>query len=371
MPKRITIKGAGGQTDLTALADNPDENEINLFELANAILIRKKIIGLTVLAVMLIAAVVVMILPSQFRSSACILPSGGADEMSELKMLAGFNTGSNIEENSSILFPTILRSQTIQNGVLAKTYRFNHDGEEKILTLKDYFEIDNPDRLRYALDGILNVALDKKTAVIGLSLETTYPEFSQKVLDEYLAQLENYNLHTRRSQAKENALYLGNQITKIKREMTAVENNLAQFQMVNLDWAGSTDPVTLKELGRLKREVELKARAYMYLVQEHETVKFDAQKDVPIVRVLDQPSLPTQRISPQRTVIVLLSGLITFLTMLIGIIIGEGLKKKEEGPDQEAYQSLRQNIKQAFPRSIQTINRVKQLANREETTVMI
>ncbi|MCP4569366.1 MAG: hypothetical protein GY841_17465 [FCB group bacterium] len=371
MPKRITIKGAGGQTDLTTLADNPAESEINLFELANTILKRKKIIGLTVLTVMLIAAVVVMILPSQFRSSASILPSGGADEMSELKMLAGFKAGSNFEENSSILFPTILRSQTIQNGVIAKTYRFTHDGEEKVLTLKDYFEIDNPDRLSKALDGILYVALDKKTAVIGLSLETTYPEFSQKVLTEYLAQLENYNLHTRRSQAKENALYLGNQITKIKQEMTAVENNLAQFQMVNLDWAGSTDPATLKELGRLKREVELKSQAYMYLVQEYETAKFDAQKDMPIVRILNQPSLPTIKTSPRRTVIVLLSGLITFLTMLIGIIFGEGLKKKEEGPDQEAYRGLRQNIRLAFPRSTRTINRVARFVNREETTVNI
>ena len=112
MSKRITIKGATDQRS-PERNDRVDENSINLVELATALLKRKKLIARTIFGVMIITAIVVLLIPNQYRSTASILPSGPVDKMSELKMLAGFNQNSNMGENSSLLFPSILLSQTI------------------------------------------------------------------------------------------------------------------------------------------------------------------------------------------------------------------------------------------------------------------
>lgn len=366
MSKRITIKGATDQRS-PERNDRVDENSINLVELATALLKRKKLIARTVFGVMVITAIVVLLIPNQYRSTASILPSGPVDKMSELKMLAGFNQNSNMGENSSLLFPSILLSQTVLDGVLEKTYNLSHDDREISLTLQDYFELDNPDKLRNSLYEIVSVVMDKKTAVVGLSLQTKYPELSQQILKEFLAQLENYNLHTRRSRARENAQYLATQLGNTRLEMTAIEDSLESFQQVNLDWAGSTDPATLKEIGRLKREVELKSQTYMYLTREYETARFDALKNVPIVRILDQPTLPTIKSGPFRTIIVLLSGIVTLIGMISAFVIIEGFIRKGSGPEKESIHDLRTDLVEAFPYTTRVVNRIRHTINRDHS----
>jgi uncharacterized protein involved in exopolysaccharide biosynthesis len=246
--------------------------------------------------------------------------------MADLKRLAGFGAMSAADENSSELFPEILRSRAIQDDVLDKRYNFTHDAKLYTIKLGDYFDQDNPDKLRAAINDITYISLDKKTGVIALAVETEYPELSKAVLESYIAELESFNLHTRRSAARENATYLGRQIEQTRQEMAKAEDELESYQSANRNWLEGSSPDLLKTIVRLQREVEIQNKKYLYLTQEYEIAKLDAQRDVPIVRILDRPSLPVEKTGPKRTLIILAMGLVAFLATCFGVVLIEVMR---------------------------------------------
>lgn len=369
MRKKITIKdGCCDAEDENDLLNNHAGSEtgitgsdVNLLEMIGHLFKYKKIIAAAVLLIMLAATVKVLLTPNVYQSRATILPSGQVDKLSQLKRLAGLGGSQAEGENSSELFPVILRSQLIRDAVLSKTYSFTHKDEKVTITLKDHLGLDNPDALRVQLRDMTSITTDNN-GIIKLAATTTYPELSQAVVKEYLAQLENYNMHKRRSGAKENAAYLSRQLDNTKKDLALAEDRLEQFQLVNSDWATGADPTIIKELGRLQREVEVKSQTQLFLMQEHEIARLNIQRDIPIVRVLDGPSLPTLKSGPHRKIIVFLSGMIAFLSTAFVILLLEALGKKKRGPDKESYRYLHNSFSQAFPRTDKVINRIGRLA---------
>ena len=342
---------------------SPAEAEIDLFALTGLFVKRKKWIAATVGSVIIIATVILLVLPYKYTSTASILPSGTIDKMSGLKELAGFGSFPSTDENSSELFPVILRSHLIRDAVLNKEYSFTHQSKPMTLTLAKYFNQDNPDKLREALTRITSVSMDKKNGVISVTVETKYPEFSRDILNQYLGELETFNLHKRRSQGKDNAQYLTRQLKEMQRELEQAEDSLEQFQLVNRDWAASSDPEILKMLSRLQRDIELKSRTYFFLRQEYEIAKLDAQKDVPIVRILDRPSLPTKKSGPHRGLAIVVCGMASLFATLFFVVVFEALKKRSAGPDRESYQALTKDLQRTFPR----VSRLVTKGAREET----
>lgn len=341
----------------------PVEAEIDLFALTGLFVKRKKWIAVTVGAVVLMVMVIMLLLPNKYKSTATILPSGAVDKMSGLKELAGFGSFPSTDENSSELFPVILRSHLIRDAVLNKEYSFTHQSKPMTLTLAKYFNQDNPDKLREALTRITSVSMDKKNGVISVTVETKYPKFSRDILNQYLGELETFNLHKRRSRAKDNAQYLARQLKEMQRELEQAEDSLEQFQLVNRDWAVSSDPAITKMLSRQQRDIEVKSKTYLFLRQEYEITKLDAQKDVPIVRILDRPSLPTKKSGPHRGLAIVVCGMASLFATLFFIVVFEALKKRSTGPDRESYQILTKDLQRTFPRVTRLVTR----RAREET----
>ena len=353
MPSRFTMK----RVNENSLPERGSEIRVSPFELAALLVRRKRIIAGSVLAVMILTAAITLLIPSTYTSVATILPSRGPDKMAELKSLAGLSGLMGQDENASELYPVILGSQTVRDAVLKATYTFDDDGEEQRLTLPAYFEQDNPDKLRRALAEITSVSSDKKTGVITIAVETEYPAFSQAILASYMDELESFNLHKRRSQARERATYLSRELTERKAELEAAEDSLAAFQAQNRDWMGSSDPDIAKLMARLKRVVETRGQTYFYLTQEYEIAKLDAQKDVPVVRILDQPTLPIQKSGPKRAAIVLTVGVLAFLVSLFGVIVFEAIRRSSRGSDRPAFEELRREFSQEFPRINRLVSR--------------
>lgn len=346
MRKSLTFNNS---LEMSAKNSDSSENEINLFELGTFLLQRKKFIVYTVGIVMLLTTVILLLIPNKYRSTATILPSGTKDKLASLKSLAGFGNFS-ANESSSELFPVIIRSQLTGKTVLNETYTFQHKDKLKTLTLPDYFDENDPDKLKEKLAKIISTSMDKKTGVIRLSVETKYSGFSQAVLRKYLSELEDFNLNKRRSRAGENERYLAQRMKLKEEELEQAEKNLEQFQSANRNWIGSSNPQIIKELAGLKRNLEITTKAFLFLAQEYELAKFEAQKDVPIVQLLDSPSLPTQKSSPHRLLILILTLVITFLGAVFSVVIYESFKRKSTGANKEEYQVFRESLSKTFPR---------------------
>lgn len=329
---------------------------------------RRTIIGVT-LAVCIVAAGLLFLIPNKYLSEASLLPSGSQDKMADLKRLAGFGSMSLTDENSSELFPEILRSRSIQDSVLAKRYHFTHNSKPMTVRLAEYFDRESPDKLRGALNDVTYIALDKKTGVIDISVETEYPDLSRQVLAAYLSELESFNLYARRSAARDNAQYLGRQIDRTKIEMAAAEDSLESYQASNRNWLEGSSPDLLKTIARLQREVEIQNKKYLYLTQEYEIAKLDAQKDVPIMRVLDEPSLPVEKSSPKRGLLLLTIGLVTLLGTTFCVVAADIWRKRlSEHRDQE-IDELTADLTQAFPSVGRVLQRTSKVTETEKVSV--
>jgi uncharacterized protein involved in exopolysaccharide biosynthesis len=314
-------------------------------------------------------AIVMVFTPNQYISTATILPSGKSDNMSALKEAVGIGNGGGVDENSSVLFPVVLQSRTIAYGVLSRTYRIEHEGRTLTIVPKEYFKLTDPNELRQALADVTSVLIEKKTGDIHLEVESKYPRLSQALTQAYLDELEDFNINRRKSMAKENTRYLEGQILRARDSLRDAEDKLAEFRRHNADWAGNTNYEILSELTRLQREAEVKSTAYVYLQQQLEMARLDVQRSVPITRILDQPSLPTLKSRPQRTLSVLIAGFTAFMITLCAVLLQEYLRREQEGPAATAYLELRSDISRNFPRTSRIIRFVSRTRTSEPESV--
>ena len=366
---RSGSEGTPADSSMTTSPNHRLAGEVNLFRVFSTLLHRKRVIGYVSLGSILFATAITLLISNKFQSTASILPSGNVDKMAELKSLAGLGNLGGTDENSSELFPVIIQSRTICDAVLDKTYTIESDGKTRTVTLGEYFDQADPDKLREALRQVTSVSTDKKTGVIGLGVETTSPALSRAVLETYLNELENFNLHKRRSEARERVAYLNRELESRRKELEVTEDSLAAFQSANQNWAATTDPTILKMLTRLQRAVETKNTTYLYLMQELEVAKLDVQKDTPIMRVLDKPSLPTVKSSPHRSIIILMSGMAAFVLTTFVVLGLAALQDEGKNVDPDGYRSFRREFRTAFPRTSGFIGRRFHIVAKEEDVV--
>ena len=338
-----------------------NETMPTLVDLFGLLLRRKRLIVGVTAVVMILATVGVYLTPNRYISRAGILPSGNVDKMAQLKSLAGFGSTGGSDENSSELFPVILRSRRVAEGVLDKTYSFMHDGKHIDISCRSFLGHTDPDVLYDRLNAIMSVSTSPSTGVIELEVETIYPGLSQAIARQYISELEDFNLNKRRSGAGENERYLTDQLNMIQRELEFAEDSLERFQNANRNWDAGADPAMLKTLGRLKRDIQIKSGTYVFLSEQYAAARFDAHKDVPIVRVLDEPSLPTMKSGPRRKITIVLSGFGAFAAMILLLAGIEIIKARSRENEGEEYQALRHEINQAFPKSVNTVNRVRRI----------
>ncbi len=339
-----------------------------IIELARLIIRRWKKIAIVTVLAMTAMAIIMAFTPNQYVSTATILPSGKSDNMSALKEVVGIGAGAGIDENSSVLYPVVLQSRTIADALLGRSYTVKDNGKTITVVPASYFGTDNPDQLRQALSDVTTVTTDRKTSEIRITVETRFPELSRGLVAEYLTRLEEYNLYRRKSLARDNQRYLASQILVSRDSLRECENNLAEFRRRNADWAMSSNSDVLYELTRLQREVEVKSAAYLYLQQQYEVAKLDAQRDVPIVRILDQASLPTLKSQPRRTLSVLLTGFAAFFLTTLLLLIREYIRRESTGASAPAFAELRKDIKANVPGVSRALKLVSQSPRRETAT---
>lgn len=318
-----------------------------------------------------ITSVVMLMTPNVYQSSATILPSGQTDNVSALKDLVGLSGSMQTDENSSALYPLILQSNLVCDAVIQKSYTFSNGESVEALTLADYLQQTDPTRLRNALRDMTNLKAGKRTGEIIISVETQFPELSQAVCNEYLAQLEDYNLTKRKSSAKNTQIYLAKQITSKEEELRVAELKLEAFRKLNSDWSGSTNPEILTELSTLQRNVEVNSGALLYLQQQFEMAKFNAQKDIPIVRVLDKPSLPTLKSGPQRTVTVLSFALLATLLTAGLLLVYNRISVNTSLSDTAHARGLAQDFVRSFPRTTLILRQAAKLTTRTRSHELV
>jgi len=344
---------AEGMLEAGRVSSESQAADVNLFSLLQLFIRKRRWIFWITGSFTVLTAVWLFMTPNRFQSYATLLPSHNTDKLADLKRMAGLGSFVTGEENMSELYPVILSSQTIRSVVFDRSYRFEHDNRVVDTTLTEYFgltELDDKDEQYRSLASITKIAADRKTGVLTLSVETTMPAFSQAIVSAYLEELESFNTYKRKSRAQENVRYLKQQVAVYESKLIAAEDSIESFQKANRNWAGSTIPEIIKALARHRRDVEINARTFGLLKQEHVLARIEAQNDVPIVRLLDEPTLPTEKSGPFRLRKIVTMAMISFFGTLFVLLVIDTFRRHSRGPNQDSYLESRNEFARAFPR---------------------
>lgn len=277
--------------------------------------------GVTVLA----TVVFCLFTPNRYTAKAVILPSGGTpSDQAALGEFAGLLGDSPLasaklsSEQSSFLYPDVLKSRLLSEAVISKVYEYPKGSKTKRQDLFDYFKVKKMDPAIKALAKITCFEMDRKTGVITISATTKNRHLSAAIANEYIDQLEEYNLDTRRSKAKENEKFISQRLEEVKAELRQAEDSLEAFQLKNRNFNTSSSPELATRLARLERELEIKSNVFLTLTQQYELARVETKKEVPIVQVLDYAKPPDEKAGPNRKLLVLTSLL---LSTLLGIAL--------------------------------------------------
>ncbi len=288
-----------------------------------------------VTATLMVTLVYCLLIPNWYTSTATILPTSGSGGLSGLSSFAGsladlgLGTMMQADENSSALFPKILKSRLISEKILNHQFDFNFENQKQSMTLAEYINADNRDKEIKKLNKLITINVDKSTGVIRLSAMTEYPELSALVVHTYLDELNDYNMNNRTSKAQENKNFIENRLTGVIAELYTVEEKLKTFQNNNRNYLASSDPTLRQEHLRLQRQVSIKEAVMLQLTKQFELARVEAAKDIPIVRVIDKGSVPIMKTKPSRTIYMFMALIGSIIFSVILSLSFELFQKRE------------------------------------------
>jgi uncharacterized protein involved in exopolysaccharide biosynthesis len=279
----------------------------------------RKFIGIVTGVVTVLAIIISLLLPEYFRSTAILLPDtdkskpGSLGEMSDLAALAGVSV--NGEVSIVKLYPTILRSESVLKKVIYSRYQTKAYPDS--VNLIQYWEIKekNPEREYEAallnLRTGLDVAMDLKTAVLTMSIETREPQVSADILNNIIRAADIFIRTKRSTNASEQRKWIEARLVEVKADLSKAENALKDFREKNRSISGS--PQLLLDQERLMREMQINSTMYVELKKQYELAKIEEIRTTPIINVLDYGRAAAKKERPKKGTIIFVSMILAFV----------------------------------------------------------
>ena len=377
------------------------DEEINLLELLQVVVRRKRLIARFCGVAAVLAVVASLVLPSIYSATAKILPpqketSGGlAAMLGQAGGLAGLAAGIGFG-GSADLYLGILKSRSVADGVI------------KRLDLATVYTTKTPDETRKALekavkmqagkDGIISITaenrdpklaaalanafveeLERKSVQLNLTKAGTERAFLEKRIDVVKEDLKRAEEDLKVFEEKNKAIKVDSQATasiegiaRLKAEIVAKEVQLASLRSYETDespevkavqaaigklrnqlggLAGSSRsgdgiptvgsvPNLGIEYARRMREVKTQEAIYEQLMKQYEVAKLTEAKDSSSIQVLDEAVVPVKKSKPKRSLIVILATVAAFFSALFLAFMLEYFEKMP-ADDRARWEELR------------------------------
>ena len=310
-----------------ATVSHPDwrvTDDFSLFSVGTIILRNRWRIVRWSLAFGVLAALTVIGKPRVYRAAASFIPQGTDPGRSSLATLAG-QFGVAIPSSSQGLTPefyaTLVRAPVLLRGIATDTFTVAEMGGRRVPFL-ELFDIEGEtptgrlDNAVRALEGMISVSHEKPTGVIALTVTTPWPSVSLAIAQATLDGVNEFNLHTRQSQAGAERRFVEGRLQVAAQELRQAEDRVAQFRASNRQYTSS--PGLSFQHERLVREVTIREGVFTSLNQAYEEVRLREVRDTPVITVVEPPLLPTHA-QPRGRVIRTVLGLVG--GAVIGVIL--------------------------------------------------
>lgn len=339
---------------------NPEEQEIDLIELAQKVWAGRKLIFKACGIAVIVALVVAFSIPKEYATSVTLAPEVGgrssSSNLGALAAMAGVNLRTSAGEDalSPELYPDIVSSTPfltslfdvrVQDGeaeidttlyVYLKDYQrapwwgvitsapfraigwvsslFKDEAEEQggAAELNLFHLTQEESNIANALSGRIAVDVDKKTGVTTLTVTMQDPLISASLTDTIMHSLQNYITDYRTNKARHDLAYMEKLYKEARQEYMEAQEKYARFADTNLDL---NRLIYRAEQERLQNEMNLAFQVYTQVAQQLQMAKAKVQEITPVYTVVQPATVPLSAAKPSKMLIlvafVFLAGVVS------------------------------------------------------------
>ena len=265
-----------------------------------------------------LAIVISALMSNYYKSTATLLPEtersklSALGNLSDLASLAGINPG---EVSLVKLYPRIIVSEAVLKNVLSSKYyseKFNDS-----VTLVRFWGLEQKtpeltyERALAVLRDQLDVAMDVKTSIVSISIETRDARVSADIVNKVASELDKFIRTKRTTNATEQRKWIEARLQEVKKDLENAENGLRDFREKNRRVLDS--PELLLEQERMVREVQINSALYTELKKQYELIKIEEIKNIPIITVMDAGRPAALKERPKRGILVITVFMLSFI----------------------------------------------------------
>lgn len=357
----------------------PIEEAIDLLGLAKIIWVNRKMILSITLFSLFIGLLVALLSPKEFTASSAFIPQTGTSNktgssLGGLASLAGINLGG-ISIGSEIppaLYPKFAGAVPFKKALLETEITLSGSSEK--ITYKEYFtKIHSPGILSLlksytiglpgkiissvrgntattvieekgelikvsreefglfkALESQLTISPNENEGFVSISFTMPDPVMAAEMVKATETLLQKEVIAYKIQNAREQLKFTETQFVEKKEEFEKIQSRLANFRDRNQNIVSAS---VNNELQRLQSEYDFAFNIYNELAKQLEQAKLQVSKDTPIFSVIQPVTVPTEKSSPNRPLILIASivlGIIISLGIVFGSVFFKDVKKKWE-----------------------------------------
>lgn len=316
---------------MTEPRSTSEPDGLSLLSLANVALRHRWFVIRIVLLAMVGTAAVVLLRPFRYTVDSTFRLQSRDKTLSTLTGLAtqlGLSVPNTDADQTPAFYVDLLRSREILGEAVTHRYPSSALPRDSTEDLIASFKTSGAtrgirrDRTMEKLSDAMTVVASARTGVITLSVTLRDPVLAQAVTQQLLAELNTFNLESRKTQAGAERRFVEQRLDELKDSLRSAEDRLQAFLQRNRDYENS--PQLSFEQQRLLREVTMQQTMVTGLAQSFEQARIEEVRDTPVITVIDKPEVPVQRDS---------RGLIKkeIVALLLGAAFGLGIAFLREG----------------------------------------
>lgn len=321
-----------------------EDEEIHLINYVNVLLKRRWMIVIGVFFCVVFTGIYSKTRPPVYTASAKFLPSRNPEMISRMGTLIGTSRIESFQDNvTSEYYTELLKSSPFLERIANKKFFSKKLGEE--VALISYYEIEadnETERLIKAtrvIGGGLELSTARTTKVVSISYSTNEPDLSAAIVNAFLEELIRYNQEVRDSKAKQNRIFIENQLEENRKLLKKAEAELADFTTKNKKIVTADLEM---ELDRLKRNVKVQEEVYVMLKKQLELAKIEEQEKKLVIEIIENASVPLYKSSPKTKRNVILAGFVSIFLFIGLAFVLEYISKMN--PEEEGYREFSKHL---------------------------
>lgn len=323
----IELSTSGAVSGDSATVGPEAENDLFVFELANALLRHRKLIVRVPLLLTVVVVAITLIIPKKYTTNVSFAPAVSGVDLSQISGLAaqfGLSIPGSDPTQSPLFYADLIQSDPFLQQVAETRYTSVSGGDTISGNIIDLYEIDEKthgeavaEAIKLLNDKLVSVQTDRQTGIVSVSVTTKWPAISAEMGKRIVELLNDFNINSRQTQAAAQRQFVEQRADSALRELHASENAMQSFLLRNR--AYQSDPSLVTEHDRIERELGLRQTVYTTLMQAYEQARVEAVRNTPSITIIGQPT-PALRADRRHVIGKAVLGLFSGLVLVGGFI---------------------------------------------------